>query len=761
MKDKGQAQGRMTDDGQWMTDDRQVVAQGLLSRAGTRSAPTVAPPAPATLSVSPSVPESDQVERAYFGLLLAAGIIGWGGVALAEVGAFRAPVLVPLLMAALGAAALSVRRLRASGFAGKPVDWVPVALVLLCLPLYFRPHEFILGGADAGVYVNTGVNLARTGALLIYDPAVAQVGEDVWPSLFRPDPGGVVARYIRFPGYYLSDDQPGWVIPQFFPLQVVWIGLAALAGGLWAALYATPVWAMVGVLGVYYTGRGLFGRPAGALAALLLAITPTQVWFARYPTAEALTQALLWGGFYAWVRFTEREDAPSVFGLLAGLLFGLTFLARIDLPYLALLPAGWLLYRLVTRQARRRDLAFLVPFGLLAVHGLAHALIFARPYTLNTYSGIAFLARELGPAVGAVGVIGLVGGMAVYGVATRRRSGQSRNGFSPEDIGEALRALADRFQFPIRLGWVIGLIGLAVYGYFIRPRLGAVKLVPYAYGATQVPISDHENMVRLGWYLTPLGIWLGVAGLALIAWRERWRRLWLPLGLALLATLLYLYRMLNNPHHIYTMRRYVPLVIPLFMLGAAYVLVWLGDRRKTGGRVGAHGRAPLPSVLHPLSSVLLGLALILGLGYQGRVVLTHVEYAGLIGQVSDLAAAVGPGSVVVFDDPAPVGSGALLGTPLEYLFGLTVFDLQVGWSRAGLEHVVRWGLGAGRPVVLLARPGGGATDALAQAGLQLTWQRRVTVDVPTLEQPYDHFPTAINRFALSLDLYQVTDRSDD
>lgn len=758
MENKGRAQGRMTGDGRRTTDDRQVMAQGLPPRAGIRAAPTAAPPASATLSVSPSVLESDRVERAYLGLLLAAGIIGWGGVALAEIGAFRAPVLLALLIAAVGAAALGVRRLRANEFSGKPVDWVPVVLVLLCLPLYFRPHEFILGGADAGVYVNTGVHLARTGALLIYDPAVAQVGEEVWPSLFRPDPGGTVARYIRFPGYYLSDDQPGLVIPQFFPLQYVWIGLAALVGGLWAALYATPVWATLGVLGVYYTGRVLFGRPVGAWAALLLAITPTQIWFARYPTAEALTQALLWGGFYAWVRFTEREDAPSVFGLLAGLLLGLTFLARIDLPYLALLPAGWLLYRLATRQARRRDLAFLVPFGLLVVHGLAHALIFARPYTLNTYRGIAFLARELGPVVGVVGVIGLVGGIAVYGAATRRRSGQS--------AVVAIKALVSRFQFPIRLGWVMGLIGLAIYGYFIRPALGTVKMVPYAYGATQVPISDHENMVRLGWYLTPLGLWLGVAGLAMIGWRERWQRLWLPLGLALLATLLYLYRMLNNPHHIYTMRRYVPLVIPLFMLGAAYALVWLWNRRKTNPSPHSppllrEGKGEGVPRLLSLSSVLLGLALILGLGYQSRVVLPHVEYAGLIGQMSDLAAAIGPGSVVMFDDPAPVGSGAVIGTPLEYLFGLTVFDLQVSWSRAGLERAVQWGLEAGRPVVLLARPGGEAADALAQAGLQVTWQRRVTIDVPTLEQSYDHFPTVINRFVLSLDLYQVAAPSDD
>ncbi len=709
-----------------------------------RATELAAPPASALLSVSPSVPESDLVELASFGLLLVAGIVSWGGVVLAEIGAFRAPLFLLLIIAALGAAALGMKQLRMGRLTWGPVDWAPVVLVLLCLPLYFRPHEFILGGADAGVYVNTGVHLARTGALLIHDPAVVQVGEDVWPSLFRPDPGGTVTRYIRFPGYYLSDDQPGLVIPQFFPLQYVWIGLAALAGGLWAALYATPVWATLGVLGVYYTGRALFGRPVGVLAALLLAITPTQIWFARYPTAEALTQALLWGGFYAWVRFTEREDTPPVFGLLSGLLLGLTFLARIDLPYLALLPAGWLLYRLGRRQARRRDLAFLVPFGLLVVHGLVHALLFARPYMLNTYRGLAFLARELGPVVGAVGVIGLAGGVTAYGVMVRRRSGQGAAG--------ALKALVDRYQVPIRLVWVIGVIGLAVYGYFIRPRLGAVKMVAYAYGATQVPISDHENMVRLGWYLTPLGLWLGVAGMALMGWRERWRRLWLPLGLALLATLLYLYRMLNNPHHIYTMRRYVPLVIPLFMLGVAYALVWLWNGRRREDE----GRRSKASVLRRSLSVLSGLALILGLGYQDRIVLTHVELAGLIGQVSDVAAAVGPGSVVVFDDPAPVGSGALIGTPLEYVFGLTVFDLQVGWSRAGLERAVQSGLEEGRPVVLLARPGGEAAKALTQAGLQLTWQRRVTVDVPILEPSYDHFPTAVNRLVIPLDFYQVT-----
>jgi hypothetical protein len=248
--------------------------------------------------------------------------------------------------------------------------------------------------------------------------------------------------------------------------------------------------------------------------------------------------------------------------------------------------------------------------------------------------------------------------------------------------------------------------------------------------------------------------------MALIARRERWPRIWLPLGLALLAALVYLYRMLNNPHHIYTMRRYVPLVIPLFALAMAYALIWLWRRQTTDDRrrtTDNHNG----SVVGRLSSVVLSVVLVLWLGYQDRVVLPHVEYAGLISQVGEVAHTMAPQSIVVFDDPAPVGSGALLGTPLQYLFGLSVFDLQAGWSQRALDGVVRLGREQGRPVYLLARPDGAAKDVLAQAGVSLAWLRRVTIDVPVLEQSYVDFPTAINRFTLELDLYQVMIQSDD
>ena len=80
------------------------------------------------------------------------------------------------------------------------------------------------------------------------------------------------------------------------------------------------------------------------LAALLLAVNVIQVWFARYPVAEPMSQFLLFLGIWAFVLWEERGAAPL--GLLAGAAFGLSLLVRIDNVLIAV-PLG--LYLLVRR----------------------------------------------------------------------------------------------------------------------------------------------------------------------------------------------------------------------------------------------------------------------------------------------------------------------------------------------------------------------------------------------------------------------------
>ncbi len=123
-------------------------------------------------------------------------------------------------------------------------------LIASAAALFFHPHEFILGGADAGVYVNLGASIARTGHWVMTDDAVAEVPAALDPAFFRQQPSAE-PPYIQFPGFYLTDPGTGEITPQFYPLHPLWLAVFNAVGGLRMSLYATPVW---GVLGVWAVG---------------------------------------------------------------------------------------------------------------------------------------------------------------------------------------------------------------------------------------------------------------------------------------------------------------------------------------------------------------------------------------------------------------------------------------------------------------------------------------------------------------------------
>jgi hypothetical protein len=84
------------------------------------------------------------------------------------------------------------------------------------------------------------------------------------------------------------------------------------------------------------------------------------------------------------------------------------------------------------------------------------------------------------------------------------------------------------------------------------------------------------NLVRLGWYLSPLGIALALAGLALMVYRIN-ATSWLFLVIAAIASVVFLRLTYgtSDQHYIYIMRRYVPHVYPAFAIGIAYAIVRL------------------------------------------------------------------------------------------------------------------------------------------------------------------------------------------
>ena len=291
------------------------------------------------------------------------------------------------------------------------------------------------------------------------------------------------------------------------------------------------------------------------------------------------------------------------------------------------------------------------------------------------------------------------------------------------------------------------LVLLALYAYFVRPAFGADGQWSYWFTGTVVPVSDHENLVRLGWYLSPLAIWLGVLGAVLFLEREAWRFMWPLLSVGGAFTVFYLYHIFNNPIQIYAMRRYLPVTVPLILIAVGYAFVWLWKqpRRQPAGK---------------LVGATLILALTGWLLYNNRLIWRQIDYAGGVSQIEQLASLMEDENdgrpIALFVDEAPVGVGAVFGTPLQYLHDMTAFDLQedVLAMPALMAQVGEW-QEAGHPIYVVYKEGSTPIfDATVLDPIEtFVW------DTPVLEQTYDHAPATIQRSQYRLEIYRMADLS--
>ncbi len=663
-------------------------------------------------------------------LFLLLGTIGILSLVLAQVGMFSAGALfLSGGLMIVGATVLSWRlrhKLLPRPIAPSRNELIGVILLLLVAALSFaRPAEYVVGGGDAGVYVNWAADIARNGALLPSDPLTAQLPIEHYDGFLRAQPPTTETDYLRFPGFYLSETEPGQLIPQFYPLQAISLAVAYSIAGVWGALFMTPLWGVLGVWAFYLFARLFLRWPLALLTSLLLLVTPLQLYFARYPTAELLTQYLIWSGLWGFTRYTTSAQLRPLWGGVAGLAIGMVFLARIDALPVLLLPTAWAIYLTVARKWRQDEAWFWIPLLGVFAYAVFHAFWYAYPYTYNTYAGVLPLFLRL--AAPLLVLAGALAGVAVlFWLWGRRRK------LTPQQL--------DALWKTIRIGGAIAVVLLMLYAYFVRPHLGTATMANYWYAQTQIPITNHENLVRLGWYLTPLGIGLATAGFCILILFGPWRFLW-PWALVGGAfSFLYIYNILNNPFHIYAMRRYVPVVLPTFVFAGGVFLAWLWNRQS------------YPHIMRSIAVVGF-VAWMAGMLVSGRLIWPHAEYAGVTQQIEAAAARFPQNAILLFVDPAPVGQGVVVGTPLHFLHDLPSYDLQEEHlsEEMLLAQIDAWQAQGYAPYLLVA-----AGAEFPFSAQRLTAFAPIHITYPFLEASYDHPPSYIQQVDISMDVYAIT-----
>jgi len=599
-------------------------------------------------------------EALFLTVAVSVSVSAWVGLVLAEAGWFSLTTAALLLAAAGGLILLAGWR-RLHGPWPRPGalrEVVPAFVVLgLALALEARPSEYLMGGRDPGTYIAAMGVIGRTGGIAYTDPGVLSIPPEDRELFYRsPGPWG------RFMGFPLERPETGRVVPHGFHLFPAFGAYLFQSMGAKGALATPCVFGVLGTLAVFFAWRRVFGPAPALLAAVLLSLNVVQVWFARYPLSETVSQFLLFLALLAFAHWEERGS--TAFGALAGFALGLSLLVRIDSVLIAVPLGAYVLVRRAHGElpwAALRPVA--LPLLLLAGHTGVHALFWSRTYVLD------IAERPYWNQPAHVWLLGTLAVMALILIAHRL---EPRVVAWTDSHGSTVRGVA-----------MAVVAGLALYAYFLRPALsawagadgnaaGEALADPgllRALGFRLLAAHDAQAFLRLGWFVTPLGLILGVAGL-LVAIRE-WRPRYLfPVLLAATFAGFYFYKIRVHNDYFFALRRYVPVVLPA-LLGFAALAIHRVARAGGARRVAAGA-----------------LALFLGGAYLKDTLplVPYRDWRDGVRFVADMARHFGPEDVVIFEQPRSIH---LLSLPLWALHGVNVLELaRFDPDPVRLQHLV-------------------------------------------------------------------------
>jgi hypothetical protein len=654
-------------------------------------------------------------ERAFWQVILSVALSLAIVLALAAAHRYSfARLLVADVAVAAAVAAISRFHLRLGAAAARP-GWTicfPLALLALGVWRFFPPSEYVIGGKDPGVYVNAGVQIAQRGALVVHDDAVAAVPAFARDLFFPQHP---VREYysVRFMGFFIQNPDTGAVICQFPHLYPASIAIGYGLDGLTGARRAAGVWALLGVLAVYFAGARLFGEAAAFAGAGLLALNVVQVWFARYPNAEMVMQALIFAAALAAAR--AHVDGDPFFAPVAGTLLPLLLFLRVDvvLAIAALVLASVLLYvRRVPVLA-----AFWMPLAAGSAAAVAYLIGPMRAYSALP---IAFV-QHFAPWQYAVLALAAAT-TAVLVIAARRSTRVSAwiGVLTPTVVTAAL-------------------VALAIYAQGFRAP--SRRLAPH---------DAYALRTFAAFYLTVPGLIAALIGLVVIARRLFWRDPGLILLLASYAVFFF-YKIRIVPDHFWMARRFLPVILPgaLLLAGAAA----LTGARRAGQLSGSLWQ-------RPMFRSLIGLVFVAVLSAQyaraSAPLLPHVEYAGVIPRLERLAAQIGDEDLLVTES-RNASDVHVLALPLAYIYARNVLVLASPVpDKPTFAQFLAWAHTKYRRVLFL---GGGGTDLLSSR-----WSVEPLASdrfqVPEYDAPSNAYPRFVRQKEFDYGLYTLLPPTD-
>jgi len=582
------------------------------------------------------------LERLLLEILVSVVTAGWVGLTLAEIGRFSFITLSGVLLV-LSVIAMWIFRPKLkmpSRFTVRFEQIFIVALVILAAALFFHPSQEITGRHDIGVYIATGVNIARTGSITINDDLLREVPEALKSSIYLifdrypENQRGAYSDGMLFPDFSIVDKSAGVVVPFQPPLQQIWVGMFFSMFGLEGSLYANTIFGLLSLLFVFMLTKLIFDSRVATIASTLLSVNFLQVFFSQYSSPEIVFQFLFFSGIAAIVLFIRTRDA--ILGVVSAMALGELLFTRIDALLLVLMLPLLSLYMQTSGISRRRYSYFGISFLALSLQFLTHVNQFLRPYLFSVFSQTLIVYQvDMDPV--------LVG--FSFSFLILAANALSFCFVSAKRIGRFCLSL--KRTIPVCLT----ILFVATICYYL---LTSPTNAPFE-GAKQFVLiwrGDADPLFALAWFMTPLGVTLALLGIVLALYNPHKERY---LFLALVAPFLvvYLYTLPVNPAFPWAMRRLITVVVPSIVIFCSYAIVKIKEWS-------IHLR------LAKIAPTAFLLVLIVSSASMDRTLLTP-QFEDFIPQTSQIASYFDQNSIVL---DANRYTDTTISLPLKFIYGV-------------------------------------------------------------------------------------------
>lgn len=573
--------------------------------------------------------------------------------------------------------------------------FIVTIFILIVIYLYmFFPTQSITAGWDAGIYINLGANISKTGGLNLYDATLNKLSQILEKSISLEYPA-IYSSYLRG-----ISNNAGELIPQFYHLLPSLFAVFYDIFGFEGLIRVNGVLGLLALGNIYYLSKRMMGKRMAFALTFLFALNPAQMWSVRSTLSETLSQFLVFLSLNLYINGIEKEN--TFISLIGGLILGMTNLNRIDsliiIPALCIFCIWCLLYK---ENQKIHSCNFLIGFSIFAIVGTIYGVLYTYPYIYDLWinGSLKYLTY-----LDIFCYIFLFIFLFLY---------------SKKNIKEKIDVLKTKFnnyESLYKLIFIYSLFALFLFGYFVRP-----------YYANLYKVTDSLHLKSISvrafsWYVPLIVIFFSFIGIYYLLDNKKFQKFYIFFMIALLFLGIYLYQPSISPPHPYASRRWIIIGIPFVMIMSFFAIKILTNR------------------LEPrMGNVFIITFLILNLSFfinNDKLFLNRAMLSDYFSQYRELIVNI-PQDSLVFTRNRNIASS------IKYLFDRRTYLVKNYYDKEFYNLMKKY-----KDVYILEK------DPPLLDNITLTYIDSLKLDSPWI-QSYGKYPTELMRLVYKEDLYTM------